>query len=326
MKYGELAKHLNDAAAGLTDLAPLYIVWGADDYLRANAVRLLSSLVEEDFATFNFSRFSDENAVQDALEVVNTYPVFGQYRVVVVKASQKLADADKESIKNYLQSPLSSSVFVLDCEGDAGTGLKLKGAQSVDCSLLEAGELANEIRLICKQSPERSIDTAAANELIERTARSMSRISSELVKLKAYCEDCITYKDVCDMVAPDLDFRIFELAGAVSEKNADRAFKILDAFRVSGIRSMSILNLLYDRYRKMLHAELHKGLSNDELGKLLDMKGGAVYYLRKASSGYSQVRLKRSVDYLHGLQYDVLRGKRAENSALQQAVIELLSL
>jgi len=66
-------------------------------------------------------------------------------------------------------------------------------------------------------------------------------------------------------------------------------------------------------------------LSNDELGKLLDMKGGAVYYLRKASSGYSQVRLKRSVDYLHGLQFDVLSGRRTENSALGEAVLELLT-
>lgn len=326
MKYGELAKHLNDVAAGAGEIAPLYIVWGADDYLRSKAVKLLSGFVEEDFAAFNFSRFSGENAISDALEVANTYPVFGAYRAVVVKASQKLAEAEKESIKSYLLSPLSSSIFVLDCEGDASVGLKFKGAQSVDCSLLDADELSNEIKLICGQSPARSIETAAISELIERTARSMSRISGELVKLKAYCDNVITYKDVCDMVAADIDFRIFELAGAVSEKNADKAFKILDAFRVSGVRSMSILNLLYDRYRKMLHAELHKGLSNDELGKLLDMKGGAVYYLRRASSGYSQMRLKRSVDYLHGLQYDVLSGKRAENSALQQAVIELLSL
>ena len=37
------------------------------------------------------------------------------------------------------------------------------------------------------------------------------------------------------------------------------------------------------------------------------------------------MRLKRSVDYLHSLQYDVLSGRRTENSALQQAVLELLT-
>ena len=46
--------------------------------------------------------------------------------------------------------------------------------------------------------------------------------------------------------------------------------------------------------------------------------------MRKVSSTYSQIRLKRSVDCLHALQCDVRSGRRNESTALTQAMFELL--
>ncbi|MCM1455027.1 MAG: DNA polymerase III subunit delta, partial [Bacteroides sp.] len=291
MKYGELAQHLNGVIAGVEKLAPVYVVVGEDDYLREHAIKTLSSLVEEDFADFNFSRFSADGGVADAIETLHTYPVFGQYRVVALSIFQKLSDEDKKALKAYIDAPDETSVLVAECDADAAKSLKGKNVASVDCSLLSEGELAVEIRKICKIPPERSIEDGAIAELARRTQGAMSRVASELVKLKSYADGTITREDVCAMVTEDFDFQIYELTDAVSKKDGDKAFRVLDTFYKNGVRSMRILNQLYDRYRKMLHAELGKGLSNDELGGLLAMSGGAVYHLKKVSSTYSQVRL-----------------------------------
>lgn len=152
----------------------------------------------------------------------------------------------------------------------------------------------------------------------------MARIAIEIAKLKSYSNGTITKIDVCEMVSADIDFQIYELANAVSEKNASKALEVLDVFFKNGIRGVTIINRLYDKYRNMLHAELNKGLSNDDLAKLLGMKSGAVYFLRKVSSNYSQMRLKRCVDYLHALQFDVLTGKRGDVSAIHEAILQLL--
>lgn len=324
MKYGELAGHINGVTMGMEKLAPVYLVVGADDYLREQAIKLLCGLVEEDFADFNLSRFSSEDGVADAIEALHTYPVFGQYRVVVLTALQKLAEEDKKSLKAYFEEPDETSVLVVNCDADVAKSLKDKRAQTVDCSTLSEQELAVEIKKLCQIDSACGITDGAIAELSKRTQGAMSRVVSEIVKLKSYCEGDITENDVKDMVAEDFDFQIYELTDAVSKKDGDKAFRVLDTFYKNGVRSMRILNQLYDRYRKMLHAELCKGLNNEDVGVLLSMSGGAVYHLRKVSSTYSQVRLKKSVDCLHALQCDVLSGRRNENTALQQAMFELL--
>ncbi len=324
MKYGELSRHLNNAAAGVEKFSPVYVVAGADDYLREQAVKMLCKIADEDFASFNISRFSSENGVADAVETLHTYPVFGQYRVVILSVFQKLTDEDKKALKAYIDAPDDTSVLVAECDADAAKSLKGKSVVNVDCSALSDAELAAEIRKICSAEPVCEIDDGAITELAERTQSAMSRIVSELTKLKAYCEGRITRDDVVNMVTADFDFQIYELTDAVSKKDADKAFRVLDIFYKNGVRSMRIINQLYDRYRRMLHAELGKGLGNDELAGLLSMSGGAVYHMRKVSSTYSQVRLKRSVDCLHALQCDVLSGRRNESTALTQAMFELL--
>lgn len=61
------------------------------------------------------------------------------------------------------------------------------------------------------------------------------------------------------------------------KRTPPRLSKCLTYFQ-NGIRGVTIINRLYDKYRNMLHAELNKGLSNDDLAKLLGMKSGAVYF------------------------------------------------
>ncbi len=327
MEYGELERHIVCALGGSEKLAPAYVVYGNDDYLRSHAVKMLKDIAEEDFASFNVSVFSSDGEVGDAIDVLNTYPVFGEYRVVVLTVAQKFSDADKDALKGYVAAPLQSSVLVVDCESaDVAKTVKVKGAQSVDCSVLKNDALVAEIKKVCEQSPSIEIEPAAITELSQRTQGSMSRIACEIVKLKSYCNGVITRRDVCEMVTADFEFQVYDLTQAVSDKNAEKAFRALDVFYNDGVRPMRIINQLYDRYRKMLLAELNKGMGNDELGALLGVKGAAVYFIKKSSSAYSQVRLKKCVDCLHSLQCAVLSGKRTENSALQQAMFELLGI
>jgi len=323
LKYVELEQHISDVLAGKENFAPAYVVCGDDDCLHAKAVAALASVVDEDFADLNLSKFSSDDGIAAAVDALYTYPVFGNYRAVVLGLSQKLSEADKEVLKAYIASPSETSVFVLDCDPEVAATLKGKGYERVDCAKLPDADLRVLIPKLF--APTHTIDRDAADELIRRTQGFMSRISGEIVKLKDYCDGRVTCRDVADTVAADIDFQIYALADAVSKKDADTALAVLDAFYKNGIRSMRIINQLYDKYRKMLHAELNKGLSNDALGSLLGIKGGAVYHLRQVSGGYSQMKLKKCVDYLHGLQFDVLSGRRTENSALGEAVLELLT-
>ena len=326
MKYGEFKQHIKAAAQGSENLAPAYLVCGDDDYLKASAIKSLENFVNPEYADFNLLTASGDGGMSSAIDALYTFPMFDDRKVVVLTLDGAVSNASKDAYEKYLASPSDTSVLVVDCDDDAAKVLKNKKAQVVDCSRLDDSDLAKEIEEIAKNAPSRKIDKDAEVELITRTQGNMSRIATEMIKLKAYCDEVITKRDVQDMVSADIDFQIYELANAVSEKNANKALEALDVFFKNGIRGVTIINRLYDKYRNMLHAELNKNLPNDEVAKLLGMKSGAVYFLRKVSSNYSQMRLKKCVDYLHSLQYDVLSGKRSDVSAIHEAILQLLAI
>lgn len=324
MKFGEFKQHFQAVTDGQAKFAPVYIVCGDDEYLKGEALSSFKSAVDQEYADFNFSRLSGDNAMSEAVDAAYTFPMFDERKVVVLWVENAPSESDKALFEKYVADPCETSVFVIDCDDETAKAFKSKKAQVVNCSRLDDSELIEEINALAARAPQKRIERDAALELISRTQGSMARIAIEIEKLKSYSEGAITKVDVCEMVSADIDFQIYELANAVSEKNAAKALEVLDVFFKNGIRGVTIINRLYDKYRNMLHAELNKGMSNDDLAKLLGMKSGAVYFLRKTSANYSQMRLKRCVDYLHSLQFDVLTGKRGDLSAIHEAILQLL--
>lgn len=347
MKYTDLKQHINDALTGKVKFAPIYCVFGDDDRLVCKALKMFESIVSTDYEDFNLVRIKSEQDVAYAMDALETFPVFDEYKVVILSVQNVLIkqkkgkndggndfdDTDgensvKKSVDAYAQSPSPTSVFVLDCASkEVASAFKYKNMQSVDCSRLDEAALLKEIEEIAATPPSCAIEPQAAKELMLRTQNGMGRIESEMAKLKAYSQGVITKRDVCDMVVADLDYKMYELANAVSQKNCDAALQVLNVFFENGLRGSTVLSLLYGKYRELLHVGLNKNMSNDDLAKLLGLaRGGAVYYLKQTSANYSQVRLKKCVDYLHNLQYEVLSGQRNENSAVHEAILQLIAI
>lgn len=329
MKFAELKERLKTAAESrdFSTLKPCYAVYGDDAYLRGAAVKLFRALLAEEYSPFNYAVVDAADGVVSAVELLNTFPVFDDIRVVTLNGvTDKLPDTDKAALARYVSSPNPEAVLVVLCEEGGERLAALKGAEKADCNRPDETAAFDLAREIMAEKPAGTIDARAFGELYRRTLGSMAAIAGELRKLKAYGGGTVTYEDVCAMTAAEPDVQIYELSDAVSNKNRERSLEVLDTFIKDGVKPMTVLNLLYGHYRKMLHAELNKGGSDAELASLLGVKQGALYHIRRASGRYSQVKLKKCVDMLQGLQFDVLTGRRAEASALHEAVITLLDI
>ena len=216
-------------------------------------------------------------------------------------------------------------MLVLVCEDGAEKQASFKGAEKVDCSRLAEAEAAGIVAGMLKAEPERTMQRAALHELYTRTLGDMSRIACEIGKLKAYCDGEIKRDDVCAMTSAEPDYQIFRLSDAIGAGDKPAALRVLTALLDDGLRPMTVLNMLYAYYRRMLHAELHKDEPDAAVAALLGIKPGALYHVRRASGRYTQMKLKRCADHLHGLQYAVLTGRRSEESAMHEAVLTLIS-
>lgn len=325
MKYSDFRKRTVENN-GDADGAALYFVFGDDEYLKERVYSIFRARIDAGFDDFNIVNVDIENDISAFIDALYTFPVFSERKYVFAHAPEKLPEAYKKALSDYIATPNATSAGVLKFEKDADKAFtKNKAVIYVDCNKLEGAELENEINALCRAKPSREIEAAALHELIKRTSGDLTRISSEINKLKAYSADTIAFPDIVEMVAPDTDFQIFELSGAVSEKNTAKALEVLSAFIKSGVRPMTVLGLLYNQYRKMLFTELNKNSSDAEVAAMLGVKPAAVYYTRKVSKNYSQIKLKQSVDLLHEFQCDVVSGRRSEKNALDEAVIRLLN-
>lgn len=324
MKYTELKSHL-ECADGAR-LAPCYVIYGDDAWLRQSAVKMFRALVNPDYASFNCSAVPCSEGAEVTVGMLNTFPMFDVLRVVIVPdIAEKISDVDKAAYEKYLDSPNPEAVLVMVCEDGAEKGVSFKRAEEVNCNRLSEDEIGKIVGDMLAEEPVRTMQGAALHELVSRTLSDMSRIACEVGKLKAYCDGEITRADVCEMTSAEPDVQIYQLSDAVGAGNAGRALEVLDALANDGVRPMTVLNLLYAYYRRMLHAELHKNEPDAEVAAALGIKPGALYHLRRVSGKYTQMRLKKCADYLHGLQFDVLSGRRTESSAMHDALLTLLN-
>lgn len=328
MKYLELEKHLSSALHGKESFHPVYVVGGLDAYLRQSAVAMFKSLLMPEYADFNLSIISIGQGMSTALDALTLYPVFDDRKVVVVPdICDKLNDQDKNILVSYLKDPNPTAILVLVEEGKHLSDIvKEHRLQYVDCDKLDENSIGILVDKILAEPPRRSIEPRALHALVEKTLNDMSRIVCEVTKLKAYSSGTITTADVEVLVTPDLEFALYELTSAVSEKQAEKALEIIDVFFKQGVKGYTLINMLYNQYRKMLHAELHKTDDAEVLAPMLEISSKQLYHVRRVSKNYTQMRLKQAVDYLHNLQHAILSGKRLENTAIHDAILTLLNI
>ncbi len=323
MKFGELKSHLNEALAG-NGFAPAYLVHGNEDYLVGEAAKMFSKVVDGEFANFNYTVTHD---AEEAVDTLYTFPVFDVIRVCVLDLSEGADEAAKQRVKAYLSSPAQESVLVLIADDPVIREVKTPSCEDVTCSALSREETEEYVRSLFKEEPAVDVAPDAVDELIVRTGSSLARIVSEVKKLKAYSPSGIKKRDVEDMVAPDMDYQVYLLAEAVSKRDGKAALTQLDVMLNDGVTPRTIMNALYDRFRRLLHVSLNKNRSNEELARLFGFKKpGAIYFLRQNAENYSQVRLKNIVDYLHGLLYASVTGARSEQSAMYEAMLDILNM
>ena len=326
LRYPELENHIEKVLTGEANFAPIYVVFGDDDYLKELAVKRFAAMLDKDYADFNLAKFEKTASVDDVKDALDTYPMFDSVKVVVQYFDDKPSEEVKKFVDEYVKAPVPTSVFVIVADGEASKSFTSKKMERIDCSHLEDSELVYEINKILFKEPSCVIEPNAAEELILRTQHDMARIVSETEKLKAYAEGRITKADVENMVTPDVEYKVYELAEAISKKDGTTALNMLAKLYEDGFKGVTLMNRIYDRYRNMFFSRVNKDMRNDELAQALGIKAGAVYYLRKTAENYSPVRLKKCVEFLHSLLYDVLSGKRLEASAVQEAVLGLLAM
>jgi DNA polymerase-3 subunit delta len=274
------------------DIKPLYLLFGAETYLRDLAARAIAdtSLKDASLRDFNESTFSLTNMdVQQAIAAAEQLPMMSPRRVVRVRDFSKLREADEEALMRYLARPVESSVVIfISDELDKRRKLSktlLDACAAIEFAPLADAELAEWAKKRLKELKVQT-DERTLHQIVALVGADVRTLSNELEKLAtaALGNGFITMEIVDALVGRSRELSNFELADHLIARNRKRALQTLQRLLDDGAEPVMLIGLIGSNYRRLALAKelMSKGAANQEVYRQVGIFGKREEFLATA--------------------------------------------
>jgi DNA polymerase-3 subunit delta len=262
-------------------IAPLYLLFGAETYLRDLAARAIADAVlcDAPLREFNESNFSlTSTDVQQAIAAAEQLPMMTGRRVVRVADFSRLREADEEALARYLARPATSSVviFIAD-ELDKRRKLSktlLDACTSVEFASLGDTELATWAKSRLREL-KAEMDDRALHQLVALVGSDVRTLSNELEKLAAAAlpSGRITMEMIDTLVGRSRVLSNFELTDHLIARNRRRALQTLQRLLDDGAEPVMLIGLIAGNYHRLALAKelMARGAAKEEVFRLVAM-------------------------------------------------------
>jgi DNA polymerase III subunit delta len=228
-----------------------YLLKGDDDYKKNIALEdLLKSLVNPDFADFDFEQIDPAAATCDRIiSALNVPPFASDKRVVLIRFANQIKDDEQKLLSPKLAKvPESACLILVNPATEKVDGKAKKGSEVI-------GDLSKAIRsigvvteygagkkkeltpgaidFIKKEFAKTNlkVDMPAVNLLTQRVGTDFSILNTEIQKIIAYCgstEAKVTVDIISNITTETPEEKIFKLLDAAAEKKQGLAIKFLN--------------------------------------------------------------------------------------------------
>lgn len=260
------------------EIAPLYLLFGAEEYLRAVAARRIAdaALAGASLREFNETSFSLTNAdAQQAIASAEQLPMMAQRRVVRITDFTKLREDDEGALMRYVARPSATSVVIfvaddLDKRRKFSKSL-MDACVSVDFPAMSDTDAASWARDRLKKLKAEA-DERTLRQIIALTGTSARRLMLELDKLAtaALPTGRITMELVDALVGRSREHSNFELTDHLVARDRRRALETLRRLLDDGVEPLMLIGLLSSSYHKLALAKalMARGAPNAEVNRL----------------------------------------------------------
>ena len=273
------------------ELAPVYVLFGSETYLRDLAAKTIveKSFADGDFRDFNENHFSlnTSDNLENALGVARQLPMMAQRRVVVVADVRisatghrdTVTDDHEEMLSAYLADPCETStiVFVADeLNGVRKMGKFLRAkTTAVEFAPLSEQELAGWARKEFEKAGA-EIDPITLREFVSRVGPDLRRMTNEVRKLAtaALPDNRISAELVHALVPNVREVDHFSLTDAIVAGRRGAAMTMLAKALNDGTEPLQLLGLLAYNYRRLLMAKdmMERGVDRREVANVVKLR------------------------------------------------------
>ncbi|SHI50645.1 DNA polymerase III subunit delta [Algibacter luteus] len=245
------------------NLKPIYFLMGEESYYIDKISDFIEDnvLAEEERGFNQMVLYGRDVTVEDIVGNAKRYPMMAEHQVVIVKEAQDLSRTI-EKLASYADSPQPSTVLVInykykkiDKRKALYKAIKKTGVVFESKKLYE-NQVSDWIRRVLS-SQNYTITPKAAQMLVEFLGTDLSKISNELEKLQIILPEGtqITPDDIEENIGISKDYNNFELRKAIGERNALKAYKIVNYFADNPKENPMVVtvSLLFSFFSQLLH-------------------------------------------------------------------------
>ncbi len=286
----------------------IYLFEGEDAFFRESGVSLLKNkfISNPELNLVNLQADSDVGEIISSLE---GYPFMSQKRMTIIREFYPKQEQLKKGLASYLENPFLSSVLVIINQKSCEQLKKFDSVCMVDCSKADVSLIIRWIKAECQLAGV-VIDGETAKLLSEYCLSDMTRIKTETQKLIDYVQDVkeIKLQDVENLVAQDLEYKIYELTDQIGKKNFDKALLMINDMLGKGEQATRLLSYVYNYFRRLLHVSI-SSMDVQDLAKAFGVKEYAITKMKSQSAMFKKRSLKSAVDMLSDADYKIKSGR-----------------
>ncbi|HPX34078.1 MAG TPA: DNA polymerase III subunit delta [Bacteroidales bacterium] len=293
---------------------PIYFLTGEEPHFIDKISKLIETTVlSEDEKEFNqIIVYGRDILPNQIIQMAREYPVFGNYRVIIVREAQDIKQIEKDKLLlAYLEKPVPTTLLVFDYKYK-----KVDGRTSFVQLLKKNGVFFESKKLYDNQVPKwiegtirgmgYQINPEAMMLLSENLGTDLSKIENELKKLVINIDKNteITPDIVEKNIGISKDFNIFELQKALGERNIYKANQIINFF-ASNPKDNSVvfvIVMLFNYFKRLLIYHTLKDKSDKNVASKFGINPYFVREIRIASSRYNIAKLRSIISILR--EYD----------------------
>jgi DNA polymerase-3 subunit delta len=325
MKYENILEDLKNKI-----YRPLYFLSGEEPYFIDKISKAIETTVltesEKDFNQVIL--YGRDTSIMDIISLAKEYPVFGNYRLVIVREAQNLKNIEhNDLLKSYLKNPAKSTILVFDYKYkkvDGRTGFaKLLGKVGVyfQSKKLWDNQVPDWIIGAMREKGYR-ISQPTSIVLAENLGNDLSKIENELNKLEINVPKGteITPEIIEEYIGISKDYNIFELQNALGKKDALKVNRIINYFGSTPKENPAIrINaILFGFFKKVFLYHSLKDKSENNVAAQLSLNRFFVKDYRIAAANYSEQKLRNVFSVLR--EYD-LKSKGVEAASMEDGEI-----
>ncbi len=318
------------ASADLSDLKPVYLIYGTEELLLERAVRRLRDrLAKVADLDFNMETFEGADASADAIvNAANTMPFMSDRRLVVVRGVDRMTAADQGALADYAKDPAPYTCLVLVAtKVNRGSRLykavdALGGASEYPAP--KRGEYPSEVvRMFSAHGKKAS--SAAARALVEAVGQDLRRIDSEVDKVVAYVGDAgdVTEKDVAAVVSQGAPVSVFAYLDALGARDCGSALRLFGRLADSGESVLGAHAMSVRHIRALVGARalMDRRVRTDEMAPLLGVPPWQVRNTVAQASNFTPAELSAALRAAAAVEADAKSGAADARLAMERWIV-----